>query len=317
MHPYRAERRPLGRVAVVPGVAEERLPLRHLSDHTFAGPDYSLLPDTEFPDKLDWMYETDYRGWSRLTPYQQKTLLDLRRRNRQNLAKASTKRYEVLRNAATLRVNVPAEAKSGQCCWLEVAVTSTLSGHSFPTGFTTERQAWVSVHVHDAHRNVIFASGDVDENGDLRDEHSHKVLLGKVKSDRYLLNFQNKFIALTNKGTERSVVLPVNRHVLPINVLRPATGISASLGRPPDFRIAKGSLPPLATIHRRYPMDLPTCLGVYTVRRVAQFSTLAAHATRPYWATPPEAPAGSCGYRPAPIYDRCRRRTDHDVCARA
>src|SRR5690606_18457556 len=53
--------RPLGRAAKVPGIPDEQLPLRNLTDHTFAGPDYSLLPDTEFPEKLDWMYEKDYR----------------------------------------------------------------------------------------------------------------------------------------------------------------------------------------------------------------------------------------------------------------
>ena len=46
---------------------------------------------------------------------------------------------------------------------------------------------------------------------DLRDEHSHAVLTGHVPADHHLLNFQNKFIALANKGPERSVVLSVNR----------------------------------------------------------------------------------------------------------
>ena len=39
-----AHHRPLGRAARIPGVDDSRLPLRHLSDHSFAGPDYSLLP---------------------------------------------------------------------------------------------------------------------------------------------------------------------------------------------------------------------------------------------------------------------------------
>lgn len=70
--------RPWGPAAVVPGVPVEKMPVRPLSDHTFAGPDYSLLPDTEFPFKLDWMYEVDYRDDSKLTPYQFKTLEELR-----------------------------------------------------------------------------------------------------------------------------------------------------------------------------------------------------------------------------------------------
>ena len=51
--------RPRGRAATVPGGDPEVIPLRHLSEHSFAGPDYSLLPDTMFPEKLDWMYKVD------------------------------------------------------------------------------------------------------------------------------------------------------------------------------------------------------------------------------------------------------------------
>lgn len=38
--PFVDNQRPLGRAAVVPGVSADKIPLRHLSDHTFAGPDY-------------------------------------------------------------------------------------------------------------------------------------------------------------------------------------------------------------------------------------------------------------------------------------
>lgn len=256
--------RPLGRAAVVPGLDPEHIPLRPLSDHTFAGPDYSMLPDTEFPHKLDWMYEQDYRNQSQLTPHQQKTLNDLRRKNRQSLRIADSKRYELLMNAASISVRHPNSAAAGQKIKIGVDVTNHVAGHSFPTGFTAERQLWVSVVVRDPYGNVVFVSGDLDKNGDLRDSHSYEVETGKLPYDKYLLNFQNKFIALTNKGTERSVVLSVNRHLRPVNVLRPATGISASYGRPLSFRIAQGSLPPLKTIGSRYPIVLK-CGGVYQV----------------------------------------------------
>ncbi|MDH3719778.1 MAG: cytochrome c family protein, partial [Planctomycetota bacterium] len=255
--PIPIDQRPLGRAATVPEVDPERIPLRRLSDHTFAGPDYSLLPDTEFPHKLDWMYEVDYRKFAQLTPYQQKTLTDLRRANRKSLRIASEKRYQLLRNAARVSVQAPATADCGQAIKVHVDVTSITAGHSFPTGFTAERQAWVQITVVDPHGQAVFRSGDLDRNGDLRDEHSHAVEAGKIPRDKYLLNFQNKFTALTTIGTDRSVVLSVNRHLQPLNVLRPATGISASRGRPSTFRIAKGSLPPLATMGRTYPVRLP------------------------------------------------------------
>ncbi len=262
--PIPEHRRPLGRAAVVPGVDPALIPLRPLSDHTFAGPDYSLLPDTEFPHKLDWMYETDYRRPECLTPHQQKTLQELRIRNRHQLATANSKRYELLRAAACIRVGAPKFAAVGDTIDVRVDVTSKVAGHSFPSGFTAERQVWVAVTVYDPCGRVVFCSGDLDENGDLRDSHSYAVEAGQIASDRHLLNFQNKFIALTTRGTERSIVLSVNRHLQPLNVVRPATRVSASYGRPPTFRLAKGSIPPLGTIGQNYPVHLPQA-GTYVV----------------------------------------------------
>lgn len=267
--------RPLGRAARVPGVDPKTIPLRHLTDHTFAGPDYSLLPDTEFPYKLDWMYECDYRDEENLTPHQLRTLDELRRRNRAQLAAADNKRYELLQNAARLSLSAPRTARSGSLVRLRVDVTSLFGGHNFPTGFSAERQAWVSLVVRNPAGRVVYTSGDLDENRDLRDEHSHAVLSGEVRHDRHLLNFQNKFIALANKGTERSVVLSVNRDLRPLNVLRPAPVPSASHGRPPTFRIAKGSLPPLGTMGQTYPVRLPgNCVGEYTVAASLNFRNL-------------------------------------------
>jgi len=262
--PFADHERPLGRAAHVPGMKEDELPLRHLTDHTFAGPDYSLLPDTEFPEKLDWMYEKDYRDWNNLTQYERETLTKLRRKNRKSLKIADQKRYEVLQNAAEIKVHNPGHVRCGSKNKITVDVCSKLAGHSFPTGFTAERQVWVSIFVHDQHGNLVFASGDLDSNADLRDEHSHAVLTGKIPYDRYLLSFQNKFTALTSKGTDRSVVLSVNRHLSPLNVLRPAVGPSPAFGRPQGFRIAKGSLAPLSTQSQSYPIHF-TQPGTYQV----------------------------------------------------
>lgn len=255
--------RPLGRAAEPPGVDPSLIPLRPLSDHTFAGPDYSLLPDTEFPEKLDWMYEVDYRDASRLTPHQQRTLDTLRRRNRAQLKIADEKRYELLKNAACVSVAAPRAARPGGKVRVQVDVTSKVAGHSFPTGFTAERQVWIEIKVYDPQGRCVFASGDLDRNGDLRDSHSQYVEAGEIPYDKYLLNFQNKFAGLTQKGTDRTLVIPANRHLQPLNFIRPATGISASFGRPAAFRISKGSLPPLRTMGQSYPVRLPRTPGVY------------------------------------------------------
>ena len=233
---------PVGRAAEVPGVDPKSLPLRHLTDHTFRRPDYSLLPDTEFPYKLDWMYETDYRQQECLTPHQRKTLTALRKRNRKQLRIADSKRYELLRNAARIAVSHPSQAACGETVRVHVDIRSLVAGHNFPTGFTAERQVWISLRVCDPHGRTVFVSGDLDDNHDLRDDHSHAVLAGHESYDRHLFNLQSKFISLTNKGTERSVILSVNRDLSPLTVLRPADGISVAFGRPVGFRIAKGSL---------------------------------------------------------------------------
>ncbi len=262
--PY--DHRPLGRAAVVPGVPEERLPLRRLSDHTFAGPDYSLLPDTEFPHKLDWMYEQDYRDRASLTPYQQRTLTELRIANRRQLEIASRKRYELLRHAARIDVRHPVTAAVREAVSIRVDVKSLFNGHNFPTGFSAERQCWVFIELVGPDGRVIYRSGDVDSNGDLRDQHSRDVRLGKLPADVDLLNLQNKFTALAQKGTETQVILSVNRFVAPLSFVRPATGSSQSFGRPPGFRVAKTSLPPLGRTGRTYRIRLGEIEGTYLVR---------------------------------------------------
>ncbi|MEO8494941.1 MAG: multiheme c-type cytochrome [Planctomycetota bacterium] len=272
--PFADKDRPWGPAAVVPGVPVERMPVRPLSDHTFAGPDYSLLPDTEFPFKLDWMYEVDYRDATKLTPYQVRTLDELRRKNRDSLRKADEKRYEVLSNAARLRVTLPERAVRGQHTSIRVDVESIFAGHSLPTGFTAERQVWVSIEVFGPDGQTVFASGGLDHNLDLLDEHSYDVITRKLPLDHHLMNFQNKFVALSNKGTERPVVVSVNRHISPTIVLRPQTQPAISFGRAGDFRIAKASLPPLKTLGHTYPVKLPDCPGPYAVRVKLNFRHL-------------------------------------------
>lgn len=259
------DHRPLGRAAEVPGVDPELLPLRRLSDHTFAGPDYSLLPDTEFPYKLDWMYEHDYRDMSRLTQYQQRTLTELRYRNREAKSVYMQKRFELLRNAARLTVSAPSMARVGETIDVRADITSIFNGHKFPSGFSAERQIWISIEVRDPLGNLVFVSGNLDSNGDLRDEHSHDVLTGKAPFDWQLLNLQNKFIGLAHKGTERSVVLSVNRDLRPLNIVRPAIGLAASFGRAEAFRIGKSSLPPHKSVGRTYHVQLPNQLGSYHI----------------------------------------------------
>jgi RNase P subunit RPR2 len=261
--PIRDHERPLGYAATVPGVKQNLSPLRRLSTHTFVGPDYNMLPDAEFPEKLDWMYEFDYRDLLNLTPYRRRTLDDLRRKNRRSNELARIDRYRLLRNAARIHVNHPSQAASNSLIHVRVEVESLTAGHSFPTGFTAERQAWISIEVLDPAGQRIFASGYLDSNLDLCDNHSHDVLAGKLSPDRLLFNLQNKFVALGHKGTELSVVLAVNRNLRPINFVRPSAEIAQSMGHASGFRIAKYSLPPLKSRAGVYPIRLPATCGYY------------------------------------------------------
>ena len=264
--PIAVHHRPVGKAAVVPDVEPSLLPDRYLSDHTFAGPDYSLLPDTEFPHKLDWMYETDYRLTESLTPHQRQTLDELRLQNREQLKIARAKRYELLRNAARIHVEHDRRIRAGGKLRVHVDVESLVAGHNFPTGFTAERQVWLSVIVRDPAGCIVYASGDVDHNGDLRDEHSHEVLAGELPVDHKLLNLQSKFVSLTRQGTERPVILSVNRHVAPLSMLRPARDAAQAQGRSLGFRVAKGSLAPLSSVGRTYPVRLPDVSGRYRLQ---------------------------------------------------
>jgi hypothetical protein len=264
--PFRKCDRPVGRAATVPGIDTKLIPLRPLSDHTFSGPDYSLLPDTEFPFKLDWMYEVDYRKTNSLTRHQKVTLDQLRRKNRKQLRIARDMRYELLQNAAKIRVTAPDAASCGQRVAVQVDIQSLVAGHNFPTGFTEERQLWVSVELCDAFGRPAFTTGDFDHNGDLRDEHSHAVIAGHAHWDRHLLNFQSKFVGLSARGTERPLILSVNRQLAPLNISRPAPEPTAAFGRPSTFRISKGSIAPLSTVSRQYPIRIPEQTGDYCLR---------------------------------------------------
>lgn len=275
--PFLECERPLGRAATVPGIDPEKIPLRPLSDHTFAGPDYSLLPDTEFPLKLDWMYETDYRRTELLTVHQKTTLDQLRRSNRRQLRIARGKRYEILQNAAEIRVDAPITARCRELIRVCVDVRSLVAGHNFPTGFTEERQLWVSVELCDEAGRVVFASGNFDHNGDLRDEHSHDVLGGHAHWDRHLLNFQSKFVGLAARGTERPLILSVNRQLAPLNIFRPASVPAAAFGRPTALRISKGSLAPLSSVTRNYPIRMPEAPGNYCLNVRLNYRHLPPH----------------------------------------
>lgn len=71
----------------------------------------------------------------------------------------------LLRTAASLALGVEAAGEQ-----LDVAVTirNEISGHNLPTGSTFLRQVWLELTATDADGAVLFVTGDLDANGDLR-----------------------------------------------------------------------------------------------------------------------------------------------------
>jgi hypothetical protein len=131
--------------------------------HRFVGPDQSIRADFPFPDSPEAGVAARADGL-----VQTQTLLE---------------------NAAQL-TGFAAELHDGEL-GIDVGIENTHDGHRFPTGFTSERQAWLHVTVVDAAGVLFLESGDLDDYGDLRDEHSQAVHQGEAPLDGSLLNLQS------------------------------------------------------------------------------------------------------------------------------
>jgi len=153
--------RQVGPAAVVDGLA---YPDRELSSHRFVGPDYSLIDAFPYADDLD------------ASALAQEAYAD--------------QVQALLNNAVTLR-----DAAVLDLGEVRVVLESTTDGHRVPTGFTSERQLWVEVEVTDRDGAVVFRSGDLDAEGNLRDVHSPLVRSGSVELDEQLVNLQSQNLA--------------------------------------------------------------------------------------------------------------------------
>ena len=159
-----------GPAAIVDGVA---YPDRILSDHSFVGPDYSLLD--AFP------FEGD-EGREARAAY---------------LEKSAT----LLKNAIEVS-GLTVTEQGVEDTYVHVELTSLVSGHRVPTGFTSERQLWIELTVKDTDGVVVFQSGDLDSQGDLRDTHSADVHSGATTEDLQLVNLQSKNMSIQREWQE-------------------------------------------------------------------------------------------------------------------
>ncbi len=166
-----------GPAAVVEG---ETFPDRELSSHTFIGPDYALIDDFPYPDDLEASAVAQAEHLQSI-----ETLL-------KNSVKIAS--VETTNEGSDLRVAVVLE--------------SLTAGHRMPTGFTSERQLWIHLTISDPMLGtVLYESGDLDSDGNLRDEHSHDVILGTASLDEDLVNLQSRAVVIKRTHIDNGALL--------------------------------------------------------------------------------------------------------------
>jgi nitrate/TMAO reductase-like tetraheme cytochrome c subunit len=267
----------MGPAATVGGVDTEP---RRLTNHFFAGPDYSIIHPGLFPHDVDaaklkspaeWL-DFDYEaGWGTdafednlpagtVFPDSWVSIDDrydghrIIQRQLERLDWAKEKRLEVLRNAFDLSEIRVRRADAGGLDF-EVDVRNITKGHVNPVGFDAERLFFLQVTVTDAEGGVVFQSGDRDPNGDIRDRHSLYVLEGEVPLDDQVFSLQSKFIAPVTRGAEREQVLPAPIAATVAPFMRPEIRPSGLFGDFASTRKHRKGISPEGHMTASYSVD--------------------------------------------------------------
>ncbi len=279
-----------GPAAIVGGVPTKP---RKLTNHMFAGPDYSIVHHGFFPhnDKAaalatmrEWLTFDDKAGWGtdafennvpkdyKFPPrwtsaddrYDARAILNDQVKL---LADLNKQRLTILRQGYQLgELVVQKAAPTG--LKFKIEVKSGTDGHNVPSGFDAERISYMQVFVTDPNGKVVFKSGDLDPNGDVRDLHSSYVHNGQLPLDPYLFSLQSRFITRNARGGDHEQVLAVNYSPDPLPYVRPSTFAVNFTGRPDGARIQRRGLEELSDRWAAYavkPAEL-TGSGPYKVR---------------------------------------------------
>ncbi len=243
---------------------------RKRTDHMFIGPDYSVVHPGIFPHNTaaselatirEWLQFDHEAGWgtdefelSRPDDYEfperwrsaddRYDARDILDDNQQLLDEAHRARRELLRAGYQLGDIEVAEGGRKDLRF-RVQVRNATPGHGVPTGFDAERLVWLAVDVFDRDGEIVFRSGDLDPNGDVRDTHSLYVHNGELPLDRHLFSLQSRFLTRMVRGGEREQVLAVNYSPDPLPFLRPSTTSTILTGRPLGARKHKQNIEPL------------------------------------------------------------------------
>jgi len=277
-------------------VGDEPTKPRKRTNHMFIGPDYSIIHPGIFPHNDDaaqfatiseWLQYDWKKGWGTDEfednidddhPFPEKwesyddrlDARDIIDQQLELLAEAQKQRIELMQ-VAFLLGNLEVTKASKRGLDFRVQVKNGTDGHSVPTGFDAERLIWLFVRVRDKNGEVVFQSGDLDPNGDVRDLHSTYVHNGELPLDKYLFNLQSKFITRNLRGGEREQVLAVNYSPDPIPFIRPTTFSSVLTGSPGGARKHKQGIPPLGHRWARYRVKSSALTGAGPYRIQVQF----------------------------------------------
>jgi hypothetical protein len=265
---------------------------RKRTNHMFAGPDYSVVHPGIFPHNVqaqrmasisEWLDFEVELGWGtdefeRNVPddyvfpdrwrtaddrYDARDIID---DNRELLAEIAQQRLALLRAGYKLG-EIVVEKVSDRGIEIRVPVSNGTDGHNVPTGFDAERLVWLHVRIVDAAGKLVFESGDLDPNGDVRDTHSLYVHNGELPLDRQLFSLQSRFLTRMVRGGEREQVLAVNYSPDPLPFVRPSTNSTILTGRPQGARKHRQTIPPHRSVWAEYAVSraaLRDSVGPYT-----------------------------------------------------
>jgi cytochrome c553 len=272
-----------GPAAVIGG--KETKP-RKLTNHFFAGPDYSVIHPGLFPFNVvaqelatmrEWLQFDHEAGWG-TDAFEDKVPKDMKFPSRwesvddrydarevlnvqfEQLKWAKGKRLEVLKNGYGLSEAVIVQ-DDNKGLRFRVKVENLTDGHNAPTGFAAERLIFLQVTVTDGAGKVVFVSGDLDPNGDVRDHESAFVINGDLPLDDQLFDLRGRILVTNSRGGERERVIPVPYPVTTIPFLRPTTRSFILTGESPVERIHRRSLAPLDHRWAEYSVDKDLLTG--------------------------------------------------------
>ena len=267
---------PPASAAVVRGVPTR--PARR-TNHMFAGPDSSVVhpgifpinPEAqEFATPEEWLSFDVEAGWGSESFEQSvpegatfpgiwadreeriaaREIID---RQLELLAENRARATTLLRNGYGLgEVRITERDKELE---FDVEVKNLTDGHSVPSGLIAERNVFLQVTVTDADGTVVFRSGDLDPNGDVRDTHSLYVHNGAIPLDEQLFNLRSPIVVRTIHGGEREQVIPANYSLNPLVFMRPSDTPTVLFGGIRDLRLQKKNIEALG--HREASYHVP------------------------------------------------------------